>query len=404
MSVALDAGPLLSRFESALSRAENGRLVSATVELDDAVDPTAIAAGSRLATDRWFCWEQPDRGFALAGLGTAAEVVSRGKDRFSDLAAGCSRAVHDRLAEEPTGLPAGAGPVWSTGFAFDPDGGGSPIWSSLPPALAILPEVAIATNEGRSFLTVCAVATGDASPEQLLEGVAGRLASLRSAPLTPADPHPSAASSITGRHPPERYEQIVATAVERIRASEVDKVVLARELTLEAPSAIDPAGKLGALRELFPSCFCFCFGSPEAAFIGASPELLVRRSGAGAATVALAGTTGRSADPAVDDHLGERLLHSPKNREEHRIVVERIKRGLDRLSVWVEAAPEPGLIKVANVQHLATPIRGQLADSHGAIELAGLLHPTPAVGGEPSKAAVAAISEIEGIDRGWYAG
>jgi salicylate biosynthesis isochorismate synthase/menaquinone-specific isochorismate synthase len=404
MSVVLDAGPLLSLFESALFRGHEGRLVSATVEIEEAVDPTAIAAGSRLATDRWFCWEQPDRGFALAGIGTATEVVSRGADRFSDLAAGCSRIVHDRVAEEPIGLPAGAGPVWSIGLAFAPDGGSTPIWSSLPPALAVLPEVAIARSEGRSFLTVCAVPASDASPEQVLQSVSSRLASLRPAALTPADPHPSAASSISGRHPPERYEQIVATAVERIRAGEVDKVVLARELTVESPAAIDPASQLGAMRNLFPSCFCFCFGSPEASFIGASPELLVRRSGAVAATVALAGTTGRSADLAVDDHLGEAMLRSPKVRDEHGIVVRRIERTLRPHSVWVHAEGEPFVIKVGNLQHLATPIRAQLAESHSAIELAGYLHPTPAIGGEPREPALALIDELEGLDRGWYTG
>jgi isochorismate synthase len=404
MSVVLDAGPLLSQFESALSRGHEGRLVSATVEIEEAVDPTAIAAGSRLATDRWFCWEQPDRGFALAGIGTATEVVSRGADRFSDLAAGCSRVVHDRVAEEPIGLPAGAGPVWSTGLAFAPDGGSTPIWSSLPPALAVLPEIAIARSEGRSFLTVCAVPAFDASPEQVLQSVSSRLASLRPAALTPADPHPSAASSISGRHPPERYEQIVATAVERIRAGEVDKVVLARELTVESPAAVDPVSQLGAMRNLFPSCFCFCFGSPEACFIGASPELLVRRSGAVAATVALAGTTGRSADLAVDDHLGEAMLRSPKVRDEHGIVVRRIERTLRPHSVWVHAEDEPSVIKVGNLQHLATPIRVQLAESNSAIELAGYLHPTPAIGGEPRAPALALIDELEGIDRGWYSG
>ena len=404
MSVALDAGSLLSLFESAVSSAPEGRLASATVELDESVDPTAIAAGSRLASDRWFCWEQPDRDFAIAGLGTAAEVVSRGPDRFADLAAGCSRAAHDRVAEEPVGLPAGAGPVWSTGLAFAPEGGGSPIWSSLPPALAVLPEIAIARSDGRSFLTVSAVRTPGENTSETSARIAGRLASLRSAPLTPADPHPSSATAISGRYPPERYEEIVATAVERIRAGEADKVVLARELTVEAPAAIDPATKLGALRDLFPSCFCFCFGSPEAAFIGASPELLVRRSGAVAATVALAGTTGRSADPAVDDHLGEAMMRSPKVREEHGIVVRRIERTLRAHSVWVHAEGEPFVIKVGNLQHLATPIRAQLAESHSAIELAGYLHPTPAIGGEPRKPALALIDELEGIDRGWYTG
>jgi salicylate biosynthesis isochorismate synthase/menaquinone-specific isochorismate synthase len=192
--------------------------------------------------------------------------------------------------------------------------------------------------------------------------------------------------------------------VGRIRAGELDKVVLAREVIVESPQAHQPAAIYGALREQFGSCFCFCCGSPEAAFLGASPELLVRRTGAGAATVALAGSTRRSADPAVDDHLGEQLLHSAKDRREHEIVVRRIERTLRGQAVWVEAEREPGLVKVANIQHLATPIHAQLSEPRSAIELAGLLHPTPAVGGEPRNKALAAMAELEELDRGWYAG
>jgi menaquinone-specific isochorismate synthase len=196
----------------------------------------------------------------------------------------------------------------------------------------------------------------------------------------------------------------VESAVERIRIGELEKVVLAREVEVEAPAAHDPAALYGALRELFPSCFCFCFGTPEATFIGASPELLVRRSGAVAATVALAGTTSRSADPAVDDHLGEAMLRSPKVLDEHGIVVRRIERTLRPHAVWVHAEGQPFVVKVGNLQHLATPIRAQLAESNSAIQLAGLLHPTPAIGGEPRAPALEMIRELEGIDRGWYTG
>jgi salicylate biosynthesis isochorismate synthase/menaquinone-specific isochorismate synthase len=157
------------------------------------------------------------------------------------------------------------------------------------------------------------------------------------------------------------------------------------------------------LRTAFPGCFCFCAGTPDVAFIGASPELLVRREGATLSTVALAGSTRRSADPAVDDHLGQRLLQSDKDREEHRIVARRIERMLEPLAVWVASAEEPSLAKVENIQHLATPIRAQLAEPRGAVELAGVLHPTPAVGGEPSSNACELIEELEELDRGWYA-
>jgi isochorismate synthase len=406
VSVAVDAEALLSELERAIERApaSGRRLVSATVELADPVDPIAVAAGSRLAGDRWFCWEQPDRGFALAGIGSAEEVIARGPNRFRDLAAGCLAATRDRIASEPEETPPGAGPVWATGLAFSPEGGSEPIWSSFPPALAVLPEISLLSSDDRCFLTVGMMLEPGTNSGDRLGGIAGRVASLRVAPLTPPDPHPSAATRISGRHPPERYERIVADAVGRIRSRPLNKVVLARELTVEAPTAHDPATLLGALRGLFPSCFCFCFGTPEAAFVGASPELLIRRSGAVAATVALAGTTSRSADPAVDDHLGEAMLRSPKVRDEHGIVVRRIERTLRPHSVWVHGEGEPFVIKVGNLQHLATPIRAQLAEAKAAIELAGHLHPTPAIGGEPREPAVELIAELEGIDRGWYTG
>jgi salicylate biosynthesis isochorismate synthase/menaquinone-specific isochorismate synthase len=123
-----------------------------------------------------------------------------------------------------------------------------------------------------------------------------------------------------------------------------------------------------------------------------------------AGTLALAGSTRRSADPAVDDHLGEQLLRSEKDRGEQQIVTSRIVRALRPHSVWVTAAEEPEVVRMANIQHLATPIRAQLASPVSAVQLAGLLHPTPAVGGEPLEVAAPMIPELEGLDRGWYAG
>jgi isochorismate synthase len=376
--------------------------VSVTAEVEVS-DPAAAVFASRLAGDRWFCWEQPDRdGFALAGLGSAHEVVSRGEARFADVVRGCGEASVGRLTDAPPGLPAGAGPVWTGGFAFAPHGGGTAEWSSFPPALMVMPEVALARSGGVTHLTLTVMGGGD--PAALAERARARLASLREEELALHDPHPTAQVRIASSAPPRHYEEAVARAVERINAGELDKVVLAREVTATAPSAYDPASLFGVIREAFASCFCFCCGSPEGAFIGASPELLVRRRGAGAATIALAGSTRRSADPAVDDHLGEQLLRSAKDSREHEIVVRRIERTLRPHSVWVETANEPSLVKVVNIQHLATPVHAQLSEPKSAIELAGLLHPTPAIGGEPRDKAFTAIAELEQLDRGWYSG
>ena len=392
----------LDRLEELVGKAGGRRrLVSVTVEAEFA-DPSAAAFGARLARDRWFCWEQPDRDrFALAAIGSVAEIISRGPARFTDVATDCAELARDRVSSEPDDLPAGAGPVWTGGFAFDANGAAASHWSSLPPALMVLPELALWRAGERTLLTANVLAGPGAEPA--VAALRARLASLGDGGIPLADPLPGAAS-IASLTAPEAYEGMVADAVAAIDRDEAEKVVLAREVTVTAGGAHDAAAIFGALREVFPSCFCFCCGTPEAAFVGASPELLVRRSGAGASTVALAGSARRSADPAVDDHLGEQLRASPKDRAEHEIVVRRIQRALRPHAVWVEAAPEASLIKVANIQHLATPIRAQLSDPRSAVELAGLLHPTPAVGGEPRDAALAAIARLEDMDRGWYAG
>jgi isochorismate synthase len=401
------AGRLLDALEDRLPEAlRRGRrtLVSATLEVEP-LDPSAVAFASRLASDRWFCWEQPDRErFAIAGIGSAWEIVSRGSARFPDAEAACAEASRDRLAAESEDLPPGAGPIWTAGFAFAPDGGSAPKWSSFPPALVVMPEVALARLGDSSYLTVAAVVSPGGSSEAISARLRARLGSLRHDPIPLLDPDPTRETTIRSARPPGSYEAAVSRATDRIREGELEKVVLAREVVVESPSAHDPAALYGALRDLFPSCFCFCCGTPEAAFLGASPELLVRRSGAVAATAALAGSTRRSADPAVDDHLGEQLVRSAKDRHEHEIVARRIERILRPGAVWVEAAPEPELVRVANIQHLATPIHAQLTEPRSALDLAGLLHPTPAVGGEPREAAAAAIPELEGMDRGWYAG
>ena len=393
---------LLGALQKAAGRGRR-TLVSVTSEIEVG-DPCAVVFASRLASDRWFCWEQPDREFALAGLGVAHEASSRGTERFGDVAEECLRIGSGAVLDEPRGLPAGAGLVWLGGFAFDADGGSTPTWSSLPPASLVLPEVSLCRRAGRTFVTVNAVVQPGEDVERLGERLASRTASLRmDAPLPLLDPHPTAHAGIRSARPPREFEAAVEGATSRIAAGKMSKVVLAREVIVSAAAAHDPAALFGAMREQFPACFCFCCGTPEAAFLGASPELLVRRAGAGVSTVALAGSTRRSSDPAVDDHLGEQLLRSDKDRREQRIVAERIVRALRPHAVWVEAAAEPEIVKVANIQHLATPVIAQLAEPHSAIELAGLLHPTPAVGGEPWPKAAAAIADLEGMDRGWYA-
>jgi len=409
--VALPAGAgagLLARCERAVRRARrSGRevLLAHTVRVGADVDPSAVALASRVAGEPWFCFEQADReAAALAGVGCVRRLEARGPRRFAAVAAAWRELAAAAEADAPDG-PRGAGLAAVGGFAFAAEGGAAPHWDGFPPAGLTVPELAIARRGRDVRVTVAALAQPDDVPEALARRLAARLGALRATPLPLLDPAPVGRFQVFSVAPPEHYEEAVARAVQRIRAGEFEKIVLAREVAVHAPHAHDAAAVFGVLRDAFRSCYVFCVGDGAgAAFVGASPELLVRREGSRASTVALAGSTRRSADPAVDDHLGEQLLRSDKDREEQAIVARRIVRALRPHAVWVAAPDEPAVVKVANIQHLATPIRAQLTTPLSAVELAGLLHPTPAVGGEPHAAAVPRIPALEGLDRGWYTG
>ncbi len=400
--------------ERALTRARRSgeaTLATSTIALSGDTDPSAVACSSRRPGEPWFVLEQPDRGAAaLAGLGEAVRLTASGRDRFTSLARRWRELAAGAVEDEQAPIGVRAGPIALGGFAFSPDGGASPAWAGFEPGSMVVPEVAIRRSakddgsEASVSLTLAAMLAPDDTVPERLDALLARVGELCERPLPMLDPAPTERHQVASAMAPEHYEAAVARAKALIAEGELEKVVVAREVQVHAPSAFDPAAVLGVLREAFPGCFNLCVGRGEAVLVAASPELLVRREGHRVSTLALAGSTRRSADPAVDDHLGEQLLQNRSYREEHAIVARRIERTLAPHSVWVAASPEPTLVQIANIQHLATPIRAQLADPIDALELAGLLHPTPAVGGEPRELSTSLIPSLEGLDRGWYAG
>jgi salicylate biosynthesis isochorismate synthase/menaquinone-specific isochorismate synthase len=388
-------------------RSGNETLATVSLAVAPDVDPSAVVVASRRPGEEWFAFEQPDRGrAALAGLGVAVSLKGGGAGRFGTLAERWRALAAGAVCDPPA--DGRAGPVAVGGFAFAAEGGAAPHWAGFEPASLSVPEVTIRRRDGggdrRVELTLATGVRPDDMPDELLGHLERRLGELQVAPLPLLDPAPTGRFQVASALPPEHYEAAVARAVELIRSGGLEKIVLAREVQVHAPRPYDPAALFGVLRDEFPSCFVFCVGRGDATLVAASPELLVRREGHRVSTLALAGSTRRSADPAVDDHLGEQLLRDPGYREEHAIVARRIERMLRPRAIWVAAAPEPELVRIANIQHLATPIRAQLAAPVDALELAGLMHPTPAVGGEPLERAAPLIPALEGLDRGWYSG
>ena len=335
-------------------------------------DPTSLLA--LLPDDQPLAaWVRSGEG--LIGWGIAAELQVRGQERFARTRrwwnAWCESAIVDDTVMVP-----GSGPVAFGSFTFDPDA-----WASA----VIVPQVVIGRRGGQAWMTVI---------ERPDVASAAR-------PELAAVSEPAAPDSVTwraGSVSVESWQESVAEAVRRITAGGLDKVVLARDVIAEVSGALDVRYLLANLAERYPSCWTFAVDG----LVGATPELLVRRTGDVVSSRVLAGTVRRGGAP--DESLAEALLSSGKDLEEHEYAVHSVARALAAHCTDLEVPPRPHVLTLANVQHLATDITGRLADEASVLSLAASLHPTAAICGTPTERAQAAITELEGMDRGRYAG
>ena len=315
------------------------------------------------------------QGDGLVGWGEAARItLPAGEDRFT---AGEKwlRELFDRATvEDQVALP-GSGLVAFGSFTFDPTSDGS---------VLVVPGAVLGRRSGQAWLTTIGDPAGSARP---------------ASPLT----SPSEVRWHDGSLPAPDWERAVATAVSRIRAGGLGKVVLARDLYATASADIDVRVLLQRLADRYPDCYTFaCAG-----LVGATPELLIRRQDDDISSLVLAGTVPRGRDAEEDVALGAGLLSSAKETEEHEYAVAGVRAALAPLCDELTVDSQPSLLPLANVQHLATTFRGRLAGQgreHSVLSLVAALHPTGAVCGTPAEVAMEVIRELEGMDRGRYAG
>jgi len=387
----------LAAAAAARRRAEGGGrpvLACAAIQYPD-LDPLTVfglgaANGSRMLFLR------PEDDFGLAGIGTASMFVCKGADRFVR-ADDAWRAIAGEAVIEGEGP---RGPVALYGFAFE-DGGGA--WEGFPAGLLVVPRVAVLqTADGTHLLLSALIHPGDRADV----GVEATMVCLRrcgegaepaaaasGAPLRVVDEFPAQAD----------WKRAVAETAQAVRDGRLRKAVLARGVRV-AGGCLDPGAALRTLRREYPACTTFAIGRGDRCFLGASPERLVRVHDGDVHVAALAGSAPRGETEALDRRFGDGLLASGKDRIEHALVVEALREALAGVATGIEAADAPRLLTVHNTHHLCTPIRGRLRERRSVLDLAGRLHPTPAVGGVPREAALAWIRRHEGWDRGWYAG
>ena len=349
-----------------------GRLVSRTFQLDVLASPGAAHPFGPPRGVEPFVWVRGGEG--MLAWGEAARIEpGGGPGRWAAAAEELAELWDGAVSEGAEGIW-GAGPLAIGAFTFDGDAEGSGL---------VVPEVVLRRRDGRSWVTLTGWgAIPDLSPEPRAASPQRRLRRIWSGTSA------------------ECWIAAVGSALGHIERGDVAKVVLARDLLVEMNGPPDALSLANALAARFPECFTYCFSG----LVGASPELLVRRRGRDCESVPLAGSRPRSSVPSLDRGLGQDLLRSPKDRREHELALSSVREALAPVCTWLNSDAGPSLLCLDNVQQLASSVRGELAGPGTALELAGRLHPSAAVGGYPRGAALGLIEELEDMDRGRYGG
>jgi len=389
------------RAESAIPEWGERPRLTAWTQAIDVPDPLALlrlAAGA----PRLF-WREPEAGLTVAGLGAAAVLRADGPLRAARLQLQMDHLFADAVIEADS--PVAPQPRLFGGFSFTPSPEPDDLWADFGPACFVLPRLMVTHIGGRAWLTVCHYDDDASDPAGGLQGLRAEAEAFRAAlsELLAAD-EPAPRWALTPAVSREEWQRMVTQATGRIERGELRKVVLSRALEAAADGPFDPVAALIRLDSQYPDTFRFLF-EPEGGgvFLGATPELLAEVHESVLTTAALAGSRRRGRTDAEDAALTAELLASAKEREEHQIVVEAILARVTPYARRVEAPNEPGILRLPNIQHLYTPVRAELETHFDVLDLVAELHPTPAMGGYPARAAMAAISELETVERGWFA-
>jgi len=336
----------------------------------------------------------PDRGLRRAPMPDGLHAVTRALDTVDDLL--------DALG--PDGF------VWAEDGVGIATGG---VTATVPADAVTAALAAITTDDevdrpGTGPVAVGALPFDPTAPATLTipARVVGRGADGRGwithigPPLEPVPTPPPRPTRFTVRAVQQRawWDDAIEAALADIAAGRFAKIVLAREVTVDADAPFDLRAVLRRLRSQQPGCILYA----DAGFVGATPELLVRRTGRDFESRPMAGT----APGSVAAEVAARLTASGKDAREHRFVVDAVHDALAPVAARIDVPDAPVVEHFGSLAHLVTPVRGLLRDDAAlsALDLARLLHPSPAVGGTPTDAALDAITRLEPFDRGPYAG
>jgi isochorismate synthase len=305
--------------------------------------------------------------------------------------------LHSAIIDGDTGT----WPTFIGGFRFDSRSRPNGNWAGFLDGLLSLPRIMISCKPPNLWLTLNAFVKSGTNVESVHAESVASAAALLEQPRPEQGKNFAEVVEETSR---EQWRAGVHQALQTVRGGRLKKVTLARMVRAQSQSPIPPGVVLRSLVENYSQCHVFALRRGDACFVGASPEELVSLHGTAVTSTCLAGSAPRGISQYEDSHFSEGLLESAKEREEHEIVVDWVSDRMQRLCQGLHWNEAPEVLRLGNVQHLATRFVGTAKNSANVLDFVDALHPTPAVGGIPLEPAHEMIRRVETFDRGWYTG
>ncbi|ASK62890.1 isochorismate synthase [Virgibacillus phasianinus] len=389
--------------ESTLNHAKNKtlstnhiQLVSITEKIDTVNPLHFFEAAKQLQVNRTF-WCSTAEDFLMVGVGNTYEIEAT-DNRFQETDEQWNRIKQEAIIHDPFQQP-GTGLVVMGGMSFDPKKERTSLWENFSESAFIVPAYTLTKYKETYYFTI----NVQISSHDQVSMLAKEINESRHVLLKQSEKMPIK-TKIADKYEiaPEKWKETVVEATNQIKTSNLEKIVLSREVQIKLNKKAEITAVLDDLLATQTNSFVFAFEHGEDCFVGATPERLIKIQNEKLLSTCLAGTAPRGQTPEEDEAFANQLYNDEKNRSEHDFVVKMIKQAIRPYSANIEVPNEPIIYPLKNLQHLYTPVTATVRQDVSIFDIIGKLHPTPALGGVPRQASLQFIREHELLDRGWY--
>jgi len=382
------------------AKERNSSLISSVSYKTSFTDPLALLEALHRPNNPHCYFEKSTDEFSIACGEYLAQAEFHGTERFQH-AKEWSHSILESVERAGDAPLAGSGPTLFLTATFESEQRNL----SLPALSVFLPCWQVINQRGQHYIVLNTKILPNSDPKQIQSSLEHRLKSMIG--LTYENHYTAGKPKVSLGTSNENFDYLdgVSLALNEINSGRVSKIVLARQLTFNANANLCPFSIAHGLRARFPDCHAFSLSAPDhGTWVGASPETLAHLRANKIRTEALAGSAPRGISAGKDAHWGETLLAREKEVHEHNLVIESIRRRLASVGVSALKQGLPRLLRLANLQHVRTPVEGMVPTGLHPFDILSALHPTPAMGGTPRIPALSKLAEIEQSPRGWYSG